>query len=978
MRRVARRVAPLQFVLLICAHAPQAAAQQLSRPHLAWYTVETTHFVIHFPDSLRDWTMSVAPRLDAVHEHVSRLVESAPRERVTVLVDDPLNVANGFALPFLDAPTMYLFPTPPSPDASIGHHREWGELVSVHEYAHLAHLARPSRNPRERILWRLLPLKIGPVARRAPRWVIEGYATYIEGRLTGSGRPHSAGRAAVLRQWALEGELPRYEQLNGSRDFMGGAMAYLAGSAFLDWLVERRGEEALADLWHRLSARQRRDFDEAFAGVFEGTPAELYGRFSAELTGQALQVERLLTERGPVAGELVQRLHWQTGAPAVSRDGSLLAIVRRERDRPSRLEIWRTRDDPPDERAVRRRERARRLDPHDVPAIRFRPPPKEAIATLHPASGRAHDAPRFLPDGRHVLVVRFEPTGDGSLLPDVFVWSFESGRLRRVTRGAGVRHADPSPDGKTAVGDRCLYGRCDVVRVDLATGAVTTITEGSPTVAFHRPRFSPDGRRIAAAVHREGRWRIALIDPSSGAHSFADPDDGADRYHPAFLPGGESLVVVSELGGIPNLERISAAGGGASAPAASASTTLTRLTGAAQFPEPDQASDRIYFLRLHARGFDLASLTPAPESAPPRGVLALEQALAPAVPVSPPDSAIAFEARPTQPPHPYGLGERRLRVLPFNTLAAEGQRAGLALVGSDPVGRLTWMAQGVYGEKGTWRGAAVGAAYRRLPVGISGELFLAEHHPSRQKAFDFGSTALDVHYSGGAALAERGREHGRGRYRLLLGASTGTLDGPASPSDGRHLAVVEYDTRLLYTLGVWSVTPAIALNGSLGSTSSTGWRRGVVSTSLGVERLGRGVVATATYGEVSRDASPFEQFLIGGALPGLMHASLLSQRIELPGVPVGFAGGRRAAVVRLALTGLGLTNLPLRPHYTVVSAGEELDSWQRIIGVESSLELPTLPVAGLPAIRVVGGASYALDEPFRHKVRFYLALAYQL
>src|SRR4030095_245992 len=94
----------------------------------------------------------------------------------------------------------------------------------------------PTRNPRERRFRRLLPLRIGPLASRTPRWAVEGYATYVEGRLTGSGRPHGAARAAYLRQWALEGKLPTYAQLSSGGDFAAGSMAYLARSAFPAWV----------------------------------------------------------------------------------------------------------------------------------------------------------------------------------------------------------------------------------------------------------------------------------------------------------------------------------------------------------------------------------------------------------------------------------------------------------------------------------------------------------------------------------------------------------------------------------------------------------------------------------------------------------------------------------------------------------------------------------------------------------------------
>ena len=44
------------------------------------------------------------------------------------------------------------------------------------------------------------------------------------------------------------------------------------------------------------------------------------------------------------------------------------------------------------------------------------------------------------------------------------------------------------------------------------------------------------------------------------------------------------------------------------------------------------------------------------------------------------------------------------------------------LASSDPVGRLGWVAQGLYGEKSTWRGASLAVAVQRkaMLVGLGG------------------------------------------------------------------------------------------------------------------------------------------------------------------------------------------------------------------------------------------------------------------
>lgn len=951
--------------LALLAGVPAARAQidEPLRPERAWRTLETRHFVVHYPAEAERWTLPVAARLDSMHAAVSTLVGNAPPRRTTVVVTDPYNVSNGFAIPFLRSPTMVLWPTPPEPRTGIGEHRGWGELLAIHEYGHLAHLAWPSRNARERRLWALLPVQLGPITRRAPRWVIEGYATYIEGRLTGSGRPHGAWRPAVLRQWALEGRLPTYAQLSSWSAYQGGAMAYLAGSAFLEWLAEQRGEESLNHLWRRLTAVQRRNFDEAFAGVYGAPPDELYGRFTVELMREALEADRLLREEGLAEGELYQRLSWHTGDPAVSPDGSRVAIVLRSRDRPARVVVWHT-EEPPDTAAERARQRLLERDPLDVPAVQERPRPKRPLATLPAVAGRGHDQPRFLPDGRRLLVSRAEPLPGGELRPDLFVWDTESGALRRLTRGAGIRHADPAPDGRRAVAVRCGAGICDLVRVELASGVVELLHAGAPERVFYRPRYAPAGQRIAVAVQERGRWRIALTDDEGAPLRYVDPDDGHDRYDAAWRPDGRALVVVSHRGGVPNLEHLEL-GSGAVRP-------LTRTTGAALAPAP-APDGSVFFLRLHSRGLDLHRLPPGAE--PLAHLVDLEprlQRVAPTPPAVVPDT---FPAEPPPPPAAYGLGPRAQRLLPGGAYGADGGGATLTLAGTDPIGRLGWTLGAALGEPGTWRGAGLEAAWRGSRPALHGAGWWARQRPSAQPHAPASPAAPDTDYAGGTLWAASERFTTHARYHARLGGSWGWL-GPlaaegAAERQTRRLGFVELATRARFG-GHAYLAPSLRLHSSLGQTAGADWRRAVVEARLAAGRGATAAALEARYGVLVGDSTVFELFALGGSTAPLLDAALLAQRLPQPALPLGTLAGRRIATLRASATLGGL-----EPYLWMARTDEEPHGWYRVLGAERSLELGPAPLARLPRVALTAGVGYPLDEPLRHRLQAYLSVRYR-
>jgi len=936
-------------------------AAQAQGPSADWRTLTTPHFRVHYPAASESWAQSAAARLESIRQRVVAEVGYDPPEVVDVLVSDPVADANGEALPILGWPRMILWTSPPGPESEIGHYSDWTELLITHEETHLVHLLRPSRNPARQLIERILP--VGPIVLGAPRWIFEGYATVVEGRLTGSGRPNGDLRAAILRRWAQGGKLPSYARLaSDSGTWRGMSMAYLLGSAYLEWLEERAGPGSLPDLWARMTARAPRDFDGAFRGVFGDSPENLYDRFRAELTWRAIEAERRSGKE--IEGELWQDLAWTTGAPALSPDGARLAVVLHSRDRPARLVVWKT---APDEEAEKkwkeRREEIAKRDPEDVPAVRTGPLPRKALYTLESHDGPEPTSPRWMPDGKSILFVRYEPDTEGFLHPDLFLWTLPNGKtageVRRLTHQADLRDPDPSPDGRSAVAVRNRDGLSQIVRVDLQSAAVTPLTQATVDVVYDRPRISPDGRRVAYARHREGSWRLEVQGIEGGAAAGIEPPPGGTVSSAAWSADGRTLYGAVGLHGFIDLYAFAADGSGAPVP-------LTRTQGAALAPAAAPDGSGLFYLSLAPDGFDLRRLPLSSQIAavPPAPEL---RDLAPAVP--PP----AAPARPepyaraeVAPGRPYGLGRQELFPLIGGSASSTGGVWELGVRGGDLLGRLDWLALGATGDHGWPQGGALAAIWRGSPVAVGFHLFHSEERPTREEAVARRGNLLDLDRQGIELSASRDWRWSGGALDLAARALWDQV-APASRD-------VSLDQRLLSLTGAWGgyrrsgpwrFQPSLWGHYEAGHTEETGaWSRwgGGARLDLGHDDTR---LALSWRRDSSRDVGfGFDGYQLGGVETSLLPESALSNRILLPALPVGARVGTDHEGQRAELS-LGFLPAPVfYERHRVWGFGDPRGDWLTLAGLEYRFRLDPMPVVRIPAVDLRVGVARILDDPF--------------
>ncbi len=480
-----RTLRPLIPALLLPA-ALLAGSGRVQAPDAHWKTYRTAHYRIHFPATpaggFEPFAREVASKIEGIHAQVTDWVGFEARGTVDILLRDPVMEANGMAVSLLHRPFVELWKTPPEAEDAIGHYQNWVDLLVVHELTHIHHMMRPQNRPN---LWeKLVDLPIGPLAQKMPRWVAEGYATLIEGRITGSGRPHSAYRAAVLRQWALQGKLPDYGALSGKGGFRGGSMAYLVGSAYLEWLERQNVQEPaiLKKFWKQLVSKKRRDFDASFRATFGISARDGYDRWRAEVTHDALGLERRAKAQGLLReGELFARFEGEVTDLAVSPDGTKLLARVLTKSKPG-IQVWDLAAKAEEKKKADRK--ADKPDPQEVEDRKPEYPAPKVLATISRRNGVLPRHAWWSGQDRIAFELR-SPNTEGVLEPRFFEADLQSHRL---TKG---RAPQAQPEGTFTWKE--LDGTWNLVR-RLPQGQEQRLTR--TLSAAWQPAPTPDGRWV--------------------------------------------------------------------------------------------------------------------------------------------------------------------------------------------------------------------------------------------------------------------------------------------------------------------------------------------------------------------------------------------------------------------------------------------------------------------------------------------------
>ncbi len=954
------------WVFFLFLHAAAVDAQFEGVPHWDWRVTETTHFRIFFPGCFEEWTVAVASRMESIHEEVTAIVGYRPDRRVDVLVMDPMGAANGMALPLMNAPRIVLWASAPDAASSLTGYTDWGELVGSHEFAHIAHMIRPSRNMVDRMIAWLVP--IGPIAMKAPTWLTEGYAVVLEGKLTGSGRPFTSFRSAVLRQWAIEGRLPDYAALSGSDVWMGYSMPYLVGSAFLEWLEHHSGDsEIWTKLWRRMTARQRRSFDESFSGLFGDSAETLYNRFRAELTAAAIEFERDAAD-ALRTGELWRIASEATDAPDIAPDGSRMALLTRAAHRPPSLVVLSMTE--ADESEVRREETRRKAlekDPEDVPDITTGPPVRKELARFPSCTGLNPSDPRWMPDGKAILFDALVRDHDGMLHPDLFVWEVDSGDYRRISVNADLRQADPAPDGRWLVAVRQQFGRSELVRLDLPSAVLTAVVPPSIDRSLTSPRVSPDGTWIAVIESAKTYCRVRLIDSVTGEIRDIPSLPRENIMHLEWI-APDRVLVVSDRSGIPNLEILEISEEMDRIP-------LTSVLGGAAGPAFDPVEGMVYFMNLTTGGLELRRI-PLEVDSPDQPEFRRPNWVMP--PVEYPD-LVTHRRDPIEIDVFRANRHQEFRMLLGGNWLPMGDTVEIGFRSGDLVGRFDGLAVGSVGWNGGASGGTIGASYRGWPVALGIQGYYSERSPADQRDIPEESELRDVTLLGAQFSADRRVAFRNGSASILLGGLSERIDVEGAESSlDRQLLSFRVGADGAWRFG--SVATGIGFHAAsqAGTIESGDWTQALGHLYTTVQHLDAGYLRFDLYeGRTWGEDHWTNRFSPGGMTTSLDSTADIRTLLRLPYLPAFRDSGSAMRHMRIEAGLAGFAPFVFFAERTDLWEESSGEGRMRAAGMELTSETPPMPIVKFPALGMRAGVAHLWDGEQRGGWRGYVSLIYR-
>lgn len=552
----------LSLTLIFSLFSSLVYAQKIN-PFYHWKVMETSHFIIIYPEGFEDIAEEASIIAEDVHESLSKFIEPSSKDKTAIILLDNSDFTNGLTNPLDKSIRIWL--TNPN-ELEIGSKFDsWLRLVITHEYMHILHLdqVRGINKDFRKFLGRIIiPNQF------LPYWMIEGYTVYAETYYASGGRANDTLFDMYLREMYRNSKLLEPDQVcsYGSLDSWPlGSAVYLYGGSIFEYIAKKYGEDKLKKISELTSSYIPilMGPDIAIKKVFGIDYRTLWNDWKNYVGSKyEKQIEDIKRE-GVTNSERLTKWGYITFGPVASSDGTFILYYF--------------------------------SNPYYMPGLRLLELKTKQDTFL--IKGEIYGKSAISPDGRYAIYSKIDYTDIFNLYLDLYRLDLKTKSEKRLTKG--LRAYNPiflSEDLLLFL--RRNSGKVDIEMMDLNSGTISNFLSFSRDTQIKSMSISPDRRFLTLSIWKEGGYQdIYLLDLEKKTLKQITSDKATDGS-PEFSKDGRYIIFSSDRSGIYNLYAYDIED--------EKFYRITNLFGGAF--EPTIVKDKIIFIGYSYEGYDVYTI----------------------------------------------------------------------------------------------------------------------------------------------------------------------------------------------------------------------------------------------------------------------------------------------------------------------------------------------------------------------------------
>lgn len=578
------------FAFLLLIPVKNIYSQFDPHPELDWFTIETKHFYVHYHSGTERTAQTVAKIAEEVFGPITTLYDYKPKDRVTFIINDVSDIANGATDYFGNRIEIYAS----GMDYDLRGTHNWLRNVVTHEFTHAiqvqASLKYGSKLPAIYLQWLGYENEIRPDVLYGypniiisypisgvgvPAWYAEGTAQYQRQQL--SYEYWDSHRDMILRSYIIDGNLMSWGEMGqfSSITSLKAESIYNLGFALTRYIAEKYGENKLREITSNLGDFTNFSMDRAVKKALGIDGKQLYNEWKAFLK-KDYDIRLKDVKSSMVDGLLIEEIGFANYYPQFSPDGNKIAYLSNQD-----------------------------FDYGSTGLFIYDRKKKKSEFITAPVSTNYC----WSPDGKKILFAKRNspPTIHHATIYDLYSYDLKSYEETRLTENLRAYSPSYSPDGKMI---------CFVVNRDGTLNLEIADANGKnydPLTAFnngeqiYNPKFSKDGKKIVFDYSFEESRKLAEIDIETGKISFILDDKGIDYRNPVYSPDGKKLYFASNKTGIFNIYSMNVEN--------NEIKQITNVLGGAFMPTVDSAGN-IAFSTYKSTGYKIAMIKEFKEKDP--------------------------------------------------------------------------------------------------------------------------------------------------------------------------------------------------------------------------------------------------------------------------------------------------------------------------------------------------------------------------